>query len=119
MADCAWVGSRKGLVGLRRRAGDCAVERASFVGDPVSMVLPPDASGRMFAALSLGHFGVKVHASDDAGASWREVTAPAFPTQPEGAPGPTWKVSLVWSMERCGSRLYAGTLPGGLFYSTD
>jgi len=119
MGDRAWVATRKGLIELRRRAGAWAVERASFVGDPVSMVLPPDASGRMFAALNLGHFGVKVHASDDAGASWREVTAPAFPTQPEGAPGPTWKVSLVWSMERYGSNLYAGTLPGGLFISTD
>src|ERR1700760_3787643 len=100
MADCAWVGSRKGLIELRRRAGDWSVERTSFVGDPVSMVLPPDASGRMFAALNLGHFGVKLHASDDAGASWREVAAPAFGTQPEAAPGPAWKVIMVWAMER-------------------
>jgi hypothetical protein len=60
-----------------------------------------------------------MHASDDAGASWREVAAPAFPPQPEGAPGPAWKVSQVWAMERCGATLYAGTLPGGLFGSTD
>ena len=59
MVDRAWVATRKGLVELRRRAGAWAVERASFVGDPVSMVLPPDAAGRMFAALNLGHFGVK------------------------------------------------------------
>jgi hypothetical protein len=119
MGDRAWVATRKGLIELRRRAGAWYVERASFVGDPVSMVLPPDANGKMFAALSLGHFGVKVHASDDAGASWREVSAPAFPPQPEGAPGPAWKVSMVWSMERCGATLYAGTLPGGLFSSAD
>jgi hypothetical protein len=119
MGDRAWVATRKGLVELRRRAGAWAVERASFVGDPVSMVLPPDARGRMFAALNLGHFGVKVHMSDDAGASWREVAAPAFASQPEGAPGPAWKVSLVWAMERSGATLYAGTLPGGLFCSTD
>ena len=119
MSDRAWVATRKGLIELRRRAGAWAVERASFVGDPVSMVLPPDASGTMFAALNLGHFGVKVHASDDAGASWREVAAPAFPAQPEGVSGPAWKVSQVWSLERCGSTLYAGTLPGGLFGSAD
>ncbi|MGN6525628.1 MAG: WD40/YVTN/BNR-like repeat-containing protein [Burkholderiaceae bacterium] len=119
MADRAWVATRKGLIELRRRAGAWAVERTSFLGDPVSMVLPPDGDGRMFAALSLGHFGVKLHASDDAGASWREVAAPAFPPQPEGAPGPAWKVTMVWAMERSGATLLAGTLPGGLFRSDD
>jgi hypothetical protein len=119
MADRAWVATRKGLIELRRRGGAWAAERTSFLGDPVSMVLPPDARGRMFAALNLGHFGVKLHASDDAGASWREVAAPAFPPQPEGAPGPAWKVSLVWALERAGDALLAGTLPGGLFRSTD
>jgi hypothetical protein len=37
------------------------------------MLLPPEASGRMLAALNLGHFGVKLHGSDDAGASWQEL----------------------------------------------
>src|ERR1051325_1936236 len=119
MVDRAWVASRKGLIELRRRAGGWAVERASVAGDLVRMVLPPDASGRMFAALNLGHFGVKLQASDDAGASWREVTAPAFGVQPDGAPGPAWKVVMVWAMERQGDALYAGTLPGALFKSTD
>ena len=119
MVDRAWVATRKGLMELRRRAGGWGVERASFVGDPVSMVLPPDKSGRMFAVLSLGHFGVKLQASDDAGTSWREVAPPAFPLQPEAAPGPAWKVSLVWALERAGNALLAGTLPGGLFRSND
>ena len=51
MNDRAWVATRKGLIELRRRADAWQVARASFVGDPVSMVLPPDAGGRMFAAL--------------------------------------------------------------------
>ena len=119
MDDRAWVATRKGLVELRRRAGAWAVERASFVGEPVTMMLPPGPDGRMFAALNLGHFGVKLHASDDAGASWREVAAPAYPPQPEGAAGPAWKIVLVWALERCGGTLLAGTLPGGLFRSAD
>jgi hypothetical protein len=117
--DRAWVATRKGLIELRRRAGAWGVERASFVGEPVSMVLPPDARGRMFAALQLGHFGAKIQASDDAGASWREVAAPAYPAQPEAAPGPPWKLVMVWSLERAGRSLFAGTLPGGLFRSED
>jgi photosystem II stability/assembly factor-like uncharacterized protein len=119
MSDRAWVATRKGLVELRRRAGAWAVERASFVGDPVTMVLPPGPDGRMVAALNLGHFGVKLQASDDGGASWAEIAAPAYPPQPADAPGPAWKVQMVWSLERWGEALLAGTLPGGLFRSDD
>ena len=46
------------------------------------MLLPSDDQGRMPAALNLGRFGVKVHASVDAGASWQEVAAPTYPAQP-------------------------------------
>ena len=119
MDDRAWVASRKGLIELRRRAGAWSVARTSFVGEPVSMLLPPDADGRMLAALNLGHFGVKMHASDDGGTSWHEVDAPALPPQPADAAGPAWKVGMVWSLERCGDAVYAGTLPGALFRSGD
>ena len=86
--DRAWAATRKGLFELRRRSGQAwQVHGVSFLGDPVSQLLPPDDQGRMLAALNLGHFGVKLHASRDAGASWQEVAAPAYPPQPEGAPG--------------------------------
>ncbi|MBZ8141793.1 sialidase [Rubrivivax gelatinosus] len=118
--DRAWAATRKGLFELRHDgAGAWRVERVSFLGEPVSMLLPPDADGRMLAALNLGHFGVKLHASDDAGASWREVAAPAYPPQPEGAPGPAWTLVQVWALERDRGTVWAGTLPGGLFRSRD
>lgn len=120
--DRAWVATRKGLFELRRGAGAGAawrIARVSFLGEPVSAVLPPDAQGRMLAALNLGHFGVKLHASADAGATWAETTTPAYPPQPEGAPGPAWTLQQVWVMERAGPRVLAGTLPGGLFVSDD
>jgi hypothetical protein len=130
--DRAWVATRKGLVELRRRgaaAGAWAIERTSFLGEPVCMLLPPDArepSGFMLAALNLGHFGIKLHASDDAGATWREVAAPTYPEQPkegEGAKGPPWKLELIWALERVGgardAAIWAGTAPGGLFRSAD
>jgi hypothetical protein len=119
MEDRAWIATRKGLFELRRRGRAWGVERISFLGDPVSMVLPPRGAGRMFAALNLGHFGVKVHASDDGGATWTEVATPTYPPQPEGAPGPAWKLIQIWSMERSGDAVFAGTLPGGLFRSDD
>jgi hypothetical protein len=119
MDSRAWVATRKGLFELQRRSGEWQVGRVSFLAEPVSMLLPPGPDGRMLAALNLGHFGVKVHASDDVGASWAEVATPTFPAQPEGSPGPAWKLVQIWSLERQGGVLWAGTLPGGLFRSTD
>ncbi len=121
--DRAWVATRKGLFELRRDAGHDAgrwrIERVSFLAEPVSMLLPPDADGHMLAALNLGHFGVKLHASNDAGATWQEVATPGYPEQPEGAPGVPWKLVQLWALERSGRRLWAGTIPGGLFSSDD
>ena len=90
-----------------------------FRSDPVSMVLPaPD--GALYAALNLGHFGVKLHRSDDGAKSWVEVAAPEYPPQPEPSTDKTpWKLVQLWSLESDGSRLWAGTIPGGLFTSSD
>ena len=115
----AWIATRKGLFELQRRAAGWDVARVHFLGEPVSMLLPPQPSGRMLAALNLGHFGVKLHASDDAGAHWHEVATPAYPAQPEGADGPPWKLLQIWSLEAANGTFWAGTLPGGLFRSAD
>lgn len=117
--DRAWVATRKGLFELRRSGADWRIHRVSFLGDPVSLVLPPQADGRMLAALNLGHFGVKVHASDDAGTTWREVATPTYPEQPEGSEGPPWTLVQIWSLETAHGTVWAGTLPGGLFRSAD
>ena len=127
MTDRAWAATRKGLFELRRRAGVWQIEHSSFLGDPVSMLLPPIApgpsagahAGRMIAALNLGHFGVKLHASDDGGRQWQELPAPAYPPQPADAPGPAWKLGLIWSLAAGHGTVWAGTLPGGLFRSAD
>jgi hypothetical protein len=75
----AWAATRKGLFELRLSGpDDWRIAGASFLGEPVSMLLAPKrGEGFMLAALNLGHFGVKLHASDDAGAHWREVSTPA------------------------------------------
>jgi hypothetical protein len=119
MESRAWVATRKGLFELMRKGGAWRLGEPRFLAEPVSMMLPPGPDGRMFAALNLGHFGVKLHASDDAGATWHEVATPTYPEQPADAPGPAWKLVQVWSLERSGGRLWAGTLPGGLFHSDD
>ncbi len=119
MTDRAWVATRKGLFEMRRQSAGWSIGNVSFLGEPVSMVLPPVASGRMFAALNLGHFGVKLHASDDGGRSWQEVATPVYPAQPAEAKGPAWKLVQIWSLSTQGDTLWVGTLPGGLFRSDD
>jgi len=116
----AWVATKKGLFELRLRGGNWDVERTSFLGEPVTMMLPPSGDdARMLASLTTGHYGTKVQASDDAGQNWQEVATPTYPPQPEGAAGPPWKLVQLWSLERARDTLWAGTLPGGLFRSAD
>jgi hypothetical protein len=118
--DRAWVATRKGLFELRQRHGAWAIAREHFLGEPVTMLLPPAVgSTRMLASLTTGHYGTKLHASDDAGDTWHEVATPTYPAQPDGAEGPPWKLVLVWALEQAGGTVWAGTLPGGLFRSAD
>jgi photosystem II stability/assembly factor-like uncharacterized protein len=81
------------------------------------------ADGAWYAALRLGHFGVKLWKSGDGGANWKEVAAPAFPPKPEDGPWKDdpmpWSVDLVWGLEAAGGTLWAGCLPAGLFQSRD
>src|SRR5690606_17800921 len=102
MSHRAWVATRKGLFELRRARGGWEIASVAFLGEPVSAVLPPDPAepGRpMIAALNLGHFGVKCHASGDAGRTWREVGAPLYPPQPAGAQDDVeWKLVQMGAM---------------------
>jgi len=121
MSDRLHVGTRKGLFEVARRSGGWEITDAQFLGDPVSAVLA-DAEGAVWAALDLGHFGAKLWHRDRAGA-WRELEAPMFPPKPDDAgddPHP-WSLGKIWTLEPGGvaGRLWAGTMPGGLFRSDD
>ncbi len=109
------VSTRKGLFTLTRDAhGAWNVGAPQFLGTPVSLTLRDPADGALYAALNHGHFGVKVHRSSDEGVTWEERATPAFPKDDEGA-----TLKLVWALESAGGTLWAGTIPGGLFRSTD
>lgn len=112
--------SRKGLLTYRKSSGGWDLARTDFLGEPVSAVLADPRDGTLYAALALGHFGVKLHRSDDGGDSWQELPAPAYPASDEGD-GPS--VKLLWTLVAGGADepgvLWAGTLPGGLFRSAD
>src|SRR5258708_7402103 len=130
MANTLHVSTRKGLFELRRGSKDWSIARVPFLGDSVSLSLFDARDGSLYAALGLGHFGVKLRRSRDRGETWDELAAPAFPKQPEGEtetfadgkPWP-WRVEQIWSLEAGGAKqpgvVHAGTIGGGLFVSND
>jgi len=125
MADKIYVASRKGLLEFAKAGRGWEMARVSFVGEPVSAMLHDGRDGTLYAALNLGHFGVKLHRSDDGGKSWQELPAPAYPAAPEGAGDGKdgASLTLIWTLVAGGADqpgvLWAGTIPGGLFRSTD
>ncbi len=131
MSDRILVATRKGLFTVERKRSAWEVTRTSFLGDHVSMALPGGEDGMMYAALSHGHFGAKLHRSRD-GHKWEECAAPEYPSRPEDTPPEInpinrqeipWKLMLIWALETGGNDqsglLWCGTIPGGLFKSTD
>jgi hypothetical protein len=128
MSDTVLVSTRKGLFWIVRKAGRWVVDRVDFLGDNVTLTLTDRRSGRHYAALDHGHFGVKVHRSTPTG--WEEIATPTYPPKPEGLEeNDMWGRSLAWSTARIWAltpggadrpgEIWCGTLPGGLFRSTD
>lgn len=118
MQQHALVSTRKGLFVFAREDRGWRVAQSHFVGSPVTLSLADPRDGSLYAALNLGHFGPKLHRSDDHGATWSEIAVPAFPKS-EGNP----ILKQVWSLEAGGAgepdTLWAGGIPAGLFVSRD
>ncbi len=127
------VGTRKGLFTLassNRQSWN--VESVAFLGDPVTIALHDNQSGCTYAALKHGHFGVKLHRKTSERGNWEEIETPAYPKFPEGREPDRcpmrgieipWALNQIWAMAKGGkdqpSRLWCGTIPGGLFKSDD
>src|SRR5436190_14732 len=113
------VATRKGLIIFAREADEWSILTRQFPGVQVTATLHDPRDGTLYAVLRHGHFGSKLHRSDDDGASWTELPAPAFPADAAGEP----TLFQIWTLE-AGSeeqpgRLWAGALPAGLFRSDD
>jgi hypothetical protein len=120
MANRLHIGTRKGLFELAPRNGGWDIVDTHFLGDPVTAILADGDT--LYVALDLGHFGAHLWQRDGKG-EWSELAAPAFPAKPEDAtddPHP-WSLGKIWALEKGGvpGRLWAGTMPGGLFRSDD
>lgn len=124
MSERALLSTRKGLFELQRAPAGWEIGPVHFLGEPVSIALADRRDGSLYAALNLGHFGVKLHRMDPGSAAWTEVAVPAYPPKPADSTDTVdWNNKLIWSLEAGGADepgvLWAGTLPGGLFKSTD
>jgi hypothetical protein len=119
MSDHLLVATRKGLFTLERRRAGWAANLIGFAGIPVTNVLRDGERGVIYAALKHGHFGPKLHRSDDDGATWQEISSPSFAAGTAGAPS----LFQIWTIEAGGrghpDRLWIGAIPAGLFRSDD
>lgn len=128
MSDTLLVSTRKGLFELQRANGAWRVAKTSFLGDNVALTMTDPRDGSWYAALDLGHFGAKLQRSTDRGQSWTELACPSYAAGDEvvtgdGKPPRPAALRLIWSLEPGAAsepgRLWAGTVPGGLFRSDD
>ncbi len=116
------IASRKGLFTYTRDAAGWRHSGTAFLGSPVALSLASADGRTVFAALNLGHFGTKLHRSDDGGTTWTELEPPKYP-KVEGADEKEKAPALagIWSMAWTGTPggLWCGTAPGALFRSDD
>ncbi len=132
MSDRFFVATRKGLFRFDRQGAGWAMTNRSFLGDPVYIVFPDKRTGLIYAAITHGHFGTKLHRSGDGGDTWEECGVPTYPelgpgdqeaVNPMSGKKVPWNLELIWSLEGGGvdepDTLWCGTVPGGLFRSKD
>ena len=117
------LGTRKGLVVYSKNSNGWQLQSTSFMGQPVSLTYVDDRTKTWWACLDHGHWGCKLHRSNDEGDTWSEVESPKYPDEEEVKEGVHASLRYLWAMSHGGSDkpdlLWVGTEPGGLFGSQD
>ena len=141
MPNSILLGTRKGTVILERKNSQWQPQPIRHEGIPVCYAARDPRDGTLWASLDHGHWGPKLSRSRDAGVTWQDVLSVKYPDgarhivqylptpdfDPEAPQGqPEYKdatVYKIWNITFGSSgqpgRLYAGTIPGGLFVSDD
>ena len=135
MSDLLHVATRKGFFTLKRSSSGWNIDKVDFLGQNATMSLHDPRDGMLYVSLDHGHFGCKLHRSADNGQTWEECAVPLFPQLTEedhkkqaeagefGARRNFGVLKEIWELVPGGpdqpGTLWAGTIPGGLFKSTD
>lgn len=117
------LGTRKGLVMYKNTANGWSYQGVHFLGIPVTLVYVDERTSTWWACLDHGHWGIKLHRSDDLGKTWEQIAAPKYPEGEETKEGKPATTKYLWAMAHAGAdkpeQLWLGTIPGGLFHSGD
>jgi hypothetical protein len=128
MSDRLLVSTKKGLFPIGRDKKSWKLGKPSFLGENATLAMADPRDGTWYAAMNLGHFGVKLKASTNKGKTWEERAVPEYAegltiATADGKPPTPAKLKLIWALEpghdSQPGRLWCGTLPGGLFRSDD
>jgi len=136
MSNRILVGTRKGTFIVERQARGWVPHLAGHPGMGVNFVARDPHTGTLWALLGHGHWGAKLSRSRDGGKNWTDapqIRYPegarylALPDPSEDNPEMSGPVSTrdatllkLWSLAfGPPGRIYVGTIPGGLFESTD
>lgn len=141
MSDTILLGTRKGTVIIERSPAGWRPRPIAHQGIPVCYAARDPRDGTLWASLDHGHWGPKLSRSRDGGATWQDVLSLKYPEgarhiiqylptpdfDPEAPAGePEYRdatVYKIWNVTFGSAvqpgRLYAGTIPGGLFVSDD
>jgi hypothetical protein len=141
MADMILLGTRKGTVIFDRTNSSWRQRAIAHAGIPVCYAARDPRDGTLWASLDHGHWGPKLSRSRDNGATWEDISSLKYPKgaryivkylpTPDFNPdSPTaqaeyvdasvlkiWNIAFGHASQP--NRLYAGTIPGGLFVSDD
>jgi len=141
MSNILLLGTRKGTVIFDRVNDSWQPRPIEHAGVPVCYAACDPRDGTLWASLDHGHWGPKLSRSRDGGKSWEDVLSlkypegarhivqvlptpdfdPSAPTgQPEYKDATVYKIwNLAFGNADQPGRIYAGTIPGGLFVSDD
>lgn len=141
MSDMILLGTRKGTVIFGRSNSTWQPRPIQHAGIPVCYAARDPRDGTLWASLDHGHWGPKLSRSRDGGATWEDLSSVKYPAgaryivkylptpdfdpaapagQPEYKDAIVFKIwTLAFGPAEQPGRMYAGTIPGGLFVSND
>jgi hypothetical protein len=133
MAERILVGTRKGTFIVEKSDGRWRPALVGHAGAGVNYAARDPSTGTLWALLGHGHWGAKLSRSRDDGKTWEDAAQVSYPdgaryigmdfdeqgNPKEGVVRPATLLKL-WVIGFCRSgRIYVGTIPGGLFVSSD